>query len=258
MSAALKEGAPALEAGVRFELLRKDPEGILRLIARTERTSSPLFALPAGGYIARIHAGNVIRDTKVQVPDDGVLNQRIVLDAGQVVLTAAIANRPVNHQARFDLQRLDAPGAPITVTSRGQALTTVKPGQYRVTATIEAASASTEILVLPGGLTQAVVDVPVGFLRVATLSGIDDLKVMRGDVLTARADGGGLFHLSPGQYRIIAGKGDAVVETNAVVKVGHLASVRLDGADAQIAANASTKPVLMAQKPSSAPNVNRR
>jgi hypothetical protein len=258
LSAALKAGAPVLEAGVRFELFRKDPEGILRLVARTERTSSPLFAVPSGSYIARIQTGNVVRDSQVKVPEDGILNERIALNAGQIILTAAIANRPVNQRARFDLQRLDAPGASITIVSRGQALTTVKPGRYRVTATIEAASASTEVSILPGAVARAFVDVPIGFLRVVTLSGIDDLKVMRGDVLTARADGGGMFRLSPGQYRIVAGKGEAVIEANAIVKVGHVASVELDGDDAQIAANVHARPILIAQQPSMAPKVNRR
>jgi len=203
ISAAYAQNGAAIENGVKFELLRRDEDGVLRLIARTERTGTPLFDIPPGEYVARATIDNVTRESPATVPVDGVANQRIVLDAGRIDLAAAANGRVASHGASFALHRIDERSDAIEVSGRGRALTAVPAGRYRVTARIDAASAEQVVTVAAGELTQLTVDVPLGFLRVSSPTAFGPYQVLRGGQEIARANGGdGLFRLAPGFYRI--------------------------------------------------------
>lgn len=256
LSATLADGVAPLGVGVRYELLRRGADGVLRLVARTERTASPLFAVPPGAYVARVTLGAVSRDVAATAPEFGVVNRRVALDAGQIELAAAVSGRPAVHGAGFLIEPLDRVAPAIEMNRSGQVLATLPAGRYRVTAKIGRASEIREIDVAAGKLARAVVDVPLGFLRVSAAPGLTSLRIYRNGAEVARgAPGETLFRLAPGAYRIVAGSSQGALTANAVVENGRLIAARLEGgalAESETAA-VSPKPHarrLIAEQPS--------
>jgi len=233
LMASLSDGAAPLPSGVKFELLSRGADGVLRLAARTDRTASPLFAVPAGAYVARITVGALTRTFTVKAPYEGIVNRRVSLDAGQVALSATVAGRVVNRGANFRIERLDAPAEPITIEGRGRVLTTLPAGRYRATAVIDGvAAARTVVAVAPGEIVDAVVAASLGFLRVALSADAEGFRVLRDGEEVARGGAdGGLFRLPPGDYRIVADRGGAEAAAT-VVDSGLVEAALADGASA--------------------------
>ncbi len=228
LSVALAEGAAPIESGVSFELLRRTPEQGLQLAARTSRVGTPLFAVPPGRYVARIALGEVTRELAVSVPEFGIVNRRIVLNAGRLLLSAQLAGRAAATDAAFTIERLDAPGAPIALSGRGQPLATVAAGRYRVVARVGVAEAEAEFEVGAGETASAAVAVPTGFLRIAADADVVAVRVMRnGEVV---AIGPGLHRLGPGVYQVAGFNNGGAAESTVEVADGGLASVVLRGA----------------------------
>ncbi len=228
LSAELTAGRGLIESGVRFELLRRQRDGVLQLVARTERTATPLFEVPPGPYVARVSIGEVVRDVRVSVPADGVLNRRVDLSAGRIELAAAVLGQPVNSGASFRVESLDAPADAFELSGRGRMLAIFPAGRYRVTARIDGAHAARQVTLPPGALASAVVEVPIGYLRVAPLTGGEGFRVLRRGQEVARGGaGGGLFRLPPGAYRIVGLANETVDLARAVVQEGRLASAKL-------------------------------
>lgn len=238
LMASLKPDGTRLLSGTRFELLRADKAGVYRLIARTERTGHPLFAVPAGRYLARISRGGAVRDVEVWAPEKGVSTRTISLDAGQLALAALAGGRPASLGAEFHIRRLDGPGPTVTISGRGRALATVPAGRYRVRALIDQASAERIVEVRPGEIAAAGLNVPIGFVRVAltvTSAGAaaDPLtppviSIVRNGREIARAVGESpLFRVAPGPYTVIARVGQIEAERDVVADVGALVDVAL-------------------------------
>lgn len=205
LTAALTETSAVLEGGVRFDVLRRDADGVLRLAARTYRTGAPLFELPPGRYVARVVAGAASRDAAITIPKDGILARRIVLAAGQVEMTAAVSGRPIaSAVARFRLQRLDSPAPEVMHEGAGSALLTVPAGRYRAIAEIDGARVQQDIVVTPGALVAAKLDLAVGFLRVDGAPGAGaPVRVLRfGREVARSGERRPLFRLPPGAYRV--------------------------------------------------------
>lgn len=230
LSATLADGGTPLAGDVRFDLLRRDVEGVLRLVARTSRTATPLFDVPPGRYLARVVAGAAVRDLPVTAPAEGVSNRRIALDAGRLELAATVSNRAPSKGARFTIQRLDAPAEAIRREGGGQALVTLPAGRYRIDVELGVARASAEATVVADEVTRTAFDLAVGFLRVEGAPPGGDVRVLRFGKEVARAapTDRPLFRLPPGAYRIAADAGAA----RAVVAAGGLVHVDLRRPDA--------------------------
>lgn len=238
LSASLVRGGERLVGGARFELLQADKDGVYRLIARTERTATPLFAVPAGRYLARVSRGGAVSEAEVWAPEIGVVTRKISLDAGQLALAALSGGRPASRGAEFRVERLDGPGPILTISGRGRALATVPAGRYKVRATIDQAGAERIVAVRPGEIAAAGIDVPVGFVRVAlavTGPGKDvgplapaEISILRNGREIASAKGESpLFRLAPGPYTVIARSGRVEAERDVIAGAGALVSIAM-------------------------------
>lgn len=204
--ASLATGGQTLGAGVRFELLKADDNGVLRLVARTSRIATPLFSPSPGRYMARVTVGEASAMTFVDAPEFGIANYRIVLDAGQLVIAATIAGRPVSGGARFFVERIDAPAETLELRRGGKVLTTVPAGRYRVTARLDAAEASTETDVAAGRMARVDLETALGFLRLEGVPAGVEVRVLRfGREMMLGHASRRLFRLPPGAYRVEAG-----------------------------------------------------
>ncbi len=262
LMASLVQGGDPLVDGARFELLRADQNGVYRLVARTERTGNPLFAVPEGRYLARVSRGGAVSEAEVWAPKSGVATRRLSLDAGQLALAALSGGRPAARGAHFRVERLDAPGPIMTISGRGRALATVPAGQYRIHAAIDHANAERVVQVRPGEIVAAGLDVPLGFVRVAlTINHGNDrraqprapaeISILRDGQEIASAKGESpLFRLAPGSYKVIARSGRAAIERDVIADAGALVDVSMTLNQSEIAAvNTSASPVLIAQQP---------
>ncbi len=251
LTASLAAGSGTLSAGARYDLLRADNAGVMRLVARTFRADAPLFGVPPGRYIARVAIGEVSKDMPVVVPVDGISNRRIVLDAGRLTLTAAIANRQITHGVAFRIDRLDKPQTPVTIQGRGQAMAVLPAGRYRVLAAVDGAESASVVDVLAGGTARASLNLPAGFLRVADHAGLQRLRILKnGTPVSLPAGARGLYRLTPGEYTVVGMAGGNEVSATAWVREGCLAAVRF-GHDQSLvadAAKAAPLPVLMARQ----------
>lgn len=228
LSATLVKGGPPLEEGVRFELLRRGPDGVLRLVARTVRIDMPLFAAPPGPYVARVTVGGLTRDHFAEAPVEGIVNRRLVLDAGQVELAATVAGRIVNSGARFRAERIDKAGLPIVITGRSRMLATLPAGRYRVAATVDGATSSQFVEVAAGAVFRETFDLALGYLRVAAPKRARGFRVLRGNRVVAEASADhALFRLPPGPYRVIGAVDGVGMTADATVEVGRLAAAAL-------------------------------
>lgn len=270
MASLVQDGAPLVD-GARFELLRADAHGVYRLIARTERTGNPLFAVPAGRYLARVSRGGAVSEAEVWAPEKGVVTRRLALDAGQLALAALSGGRPAVRGAQFRVERLDGPGPIMTISGRGRALATVPAGRYKVHAAIDHASAERIVEVQPGEIVAAGLDVPLGFVRVALSFGPSqgpaqgpqapaEISIVRNGREIAKAVGESpLFRLAPGPYTVVARSGSGAAERQVVADAGALVDVALTISPPETtAANARSAPVLIAQQPNGAPSDTNR
>lgn len=270
MASLVQDGAP-LVGGARFELLRADAHGVYRLIARTERTGNPLFAVPAGRYLARVSRGGAVSEAEVRAPEKGVVTRRLALDAGQLALAALSGGSPAVRGAQFRLERLDGPGPIMTISGRGRALATVPAGRYKVHAAIDHAGAERIVEVQPGEIVAAGLDVPLGFVRVALSFGPPqgpeqgpqapaEISIVRNGREIAKAVGESpLFRLAPGPYTVVARSGSGAAERQVVADAGALVDVALTiSLPEKTAANARSAPVLIAQQPNGSPSDTNR
>lgn len=230
LSATLSAVDAPLGVGARYELYRREADGGLSLVARTERTATPLFSVPPGAYLARVTLGAAMRQVDVAVPEVGVANRRVALNAGQVELAAMVSGRPAAHDAGFVIERLDRATPAIQMNRSGQVLATLPEGRYRVTARVGQARQAREIQVTAGGLGRAVLDVPIGFLRVAAPGRVDGLRIYRDGREVARARAGEtLFRLPPGAYQVVGRSEKGPVSAQALIEDGRMALARLVG-----------------------------
>lgn len=271
LMASLVQGGGPLVDGARFELLRADTHGVYRLIARTERTASPLFAVPAGRYLARVSRGGAVSEAEVWAPESGVVTRRLALDAGQLALAALSGGRAAARGAQFRVERLDGPGPIMTISGRGRALATVPAGRYKIHATIDHANAERIVEVRPGEIVAAGLDVPLGFVRVALTfasapgrgSGSHapaEISIVRNGREIASAKGESpLFRLAPGPYTVIARSGRVATKSQVVADAGALVDVAMTIGQSETAAlNKQLDPVLIAQQPNDGqPSTNR-
>jgi hypothetical protein len=271
LMASLVQGGGPLVDGARFELLRADTHGVYRLIARTERTASPLFAVPAGRYLARVSRGGAVSEAEVWAPEAGVVTRRLALDAGQLALAALSGGRAAARGAQFRVERLDGPGPIMTISGRGRALATVPAGRYKIHATIDHANAERIVEVRPGEIVAAGLDVPLGFVRVALTfasapgrgSGSHapaEISIVRNGREIASAKGESpLFRLAPGPYTVIARSGLVATKSQVVADAGALVDVAMTIGQSETAAlNKQLDPVLIAQQPNDGqPSTNR-
>jgi hypothetical protein len=262
LMASLVEDGDPLVGGARFELLRADTHGGYRLVARTERTASPLFAVPAGRYLARVSRGGAVSEAQVLAPETGVTTRRLTLDAGQLALAALSGGRPAARGAQFRVERLDAPGPIITISGRGRALATVPGGLYKVFAAIDLASSERIFQVQPGEIVAAGLDVPLGFVRVAltyaSAAGRDpsayapaEISIVRnGREITSAKGETPLFRLAPGPYTVIARSGRLATERQVIANAGALVDVAMTiSKDETASLNSQLGPVLIARQP---------
>lgn len=265
LTASLVQGGDVLADGARFELLRADADGVYRLVARTERTSTPLFAVPAGRYLARVSRGGATSEAEVWAPSKGVLTRKLSLDAGQLALAALSGGRPASRGAEFRVERLDGPGPVLTISGRGRALATVPTGRYKVVAKIDQAGAERVLAVRPGEIVAAGIDVPLGFVRVAlavTGPGRDvgplapaEISIVRNGREIARAQGESpLFRLAPGAYTVVARSGRVETERDVVADAGALVDVAmtLDRSNTALLTEHPANGVLIARQPTQA------
>lgn len=228
LTVALSGEHRTLETGARFELWRSVAEGAPELVAGTDRTATPLFAVPPGPYLARIHMDGFVHETSVTVPDVGVVSRKIVLDAGRLALSAKVGGRTVAHGAGFRLERLDAEQPAIELDGRGRVLATAPAGRYRVTAVVGAGRTSEVIELAAGATDEMTLSIPMGFLRVGADAASGAVSVLQNGVEVARADlGGALFRLPPGEYDIYAANDGAPLVGGARVENGAVVAARL-------------------------------
>ena len=201
--ASLTPNGPTLEVGGRFELLRADGNDVLRLVARTSRIATPLFAPPPGRYMARVVLGQAAATIFVEAPEVGIANYRLVLDAGQLEIAATISGRPMSGDTRYSIERLDAPGEILALRRSGRVLVTVPAGRYRVTARLDAAETSTETQVVAGHMARVDLETALGFLRLEGVAAGDEVQILRfgREVMRSNASRR-LFRLPPGAYRV--------------------------------------------------------
>lgn len=267
----LVENGDPLVDGARFELLRADTHGAYRLVARTDRTASPLFAVPAGRYLARVSYGGAVSEAQVWAPETGVTTRRLTLDAGQLALAALSGGRPAARGAQFRLERLDAPGPIISISGRGRALATVPAGRYKVYAAIDIASSERIVQVQPGEIAAAGLDIPLGFVRVAltyaSAHGRDpsayapaEISIVRNGREIASAKGETpLFRLAPGPYTVIARSGGLTTERQVVANDGAMVDVAMTiNNDETASLNSQLGPVLIARQPDHSQHIENR
>lgn len=227
--ASLTTGGPTIPAGARFELLEHDSNGVLRLVARTKRTSAPLFSPPPGQYVVRIALGHAVAMIDVEAPVFGIQTYRVDLNAGQVEMAATMAGRPISSAANFVIQRMDDhPREIARLTRSGPALATLPAGRYRVTANLDASEMAGEVIVEPGQFTRLDLEAPVGFLRIDGVGEGDVARVLRLGREVARADSRQqLFRLPTGAYRVEVGD----IRRRVVVAARRVAAIDLSAPD---------------------------
>ena len=246
LTAVLRSGADALAEGVIFEVYeaKKDLEGKRHKITHSY-DAQPLFKLPAGRYYVVASHGAANATAEVEVGAGGLTEQILTLNAGYLRL-ASIAvdgaeqlDRDLSYEVFAARKDLQGNRQKITHSYDAQPLFKLPAGGYHVAVSHGSANASAEVEVAAGELTEHVLTLNVGYLRVFSVPVEGGQRLEDGvayEVFEARKDLAGnrqkvtysydgqpLFKLPAGRYYVAAALGSAYGSAEVEVRAGELA-----------------------------------
>lgn len=242
--ATLSEGGPEIDSGMRWDIYEAaaDADGKRKHVSGNYDTKSS-FQLNAGRYLVVAKRGDATasQEFEVQSVDDSV-RHTIVLDAGIVVLTAALieGQDPVSDGMRWDIysadKDLEGKRKHITGSYDAKAQFTINSGNYHVIAkngdasvagdiTVEAGKRLEQLYILNAGLAvfeatydEAGQEVKDG-MRWDVYSVEKDLDGKRAHI-TGSYDTKTRFMLHANKYFVVAKRGDASLSREVNIAAG--------------------------------------
>ena len=250
MVARMAPGGRPINGNVRWDVYTAETDDRGRRKQITYSSSSePRFDLLAGKYYVQAKYGAVTRGRVFDVPPGPMRDQDLVLDAGRITLSAAMAERSKNlsRNVRWDVYEaeIDDEGKRRHVTYSGNP----KPrfylaaGKYLVTVKHESAMASREIEITAGKRHTARFVMGAGRLKFTSMlkAGAKPIRrSLRYDVYAAEPDEDGnrqhvtystryapKFALPVGDYRVVVTHGAAKTAFDASVAAGKFAEHKI-------------------------------
>ena len=180
LSAVLTDGGEPLARGVTYEVytaVRDAGGNRKRVTGSNQPYEAAWFALPAGRYFVTAAYGSASANVEVEVTPAGVSQQILNLRAGILQLTAVLADggEPLARDVAYEVYAAarDAEGNRKRVTGSNlpnEAARFVLPaGRYFVTAAYGSASANVEVEVTPAGVSQQILNLRAGILRLTAV-----------------------------------------------------------------------------------------
>ncbi len=180
LTAVLADGGKPLEEGVAFTVYTaaRDAEGNRKRVTGSNQYSGPpRFPLPAGRYFVTAEYGSASADVEVEVTPAEVTQQILNLRAGILRLTAVLADggKPLEEGVAYTVYTAarDAEGNRKRVTGSNQysgpPRFPLPAGRYFVTAEHGSASANVEVEITPAGVTQQILNLRAGILRLTAV-----------------------------------------------------------------------------------------
>jgi len=245
LTALLTQDGHSIEQGLVWRIYdaRPGPDGKPRLIA-THREASPQLRLDPGDYVVSVAFGRAHLTRKVTVSPGGAAQERFVLNAGGLRLTAVLANgEPVTDRAvAFDIfsDERDQYGQRMRVMSavRPGVIVRLNAGIYNVVGTYGDANAvaRADVTVEAGKLTEATLShaaAKVTFKLVARPGGdaIADtqwsIATQRGETVKESVGALPTHVLAPGTYVVSARNAGEVFQRLFTVQAGETAQVEV-------------------------------
>ena len=205
LTAVLAAGSEPLTRGVSYEVYtaERDAAGERRLvIGSSQYADPPRFPLPVGRYFVTATHGSASASTVVDVTAGEITHQILNLGAGVLRLTAVLSDggealaRGVAYSVHTAAR--DAEGNRRLVVESNQYADPPRfplpAGHYFVTATYGSASANAEVEVTPAGVTQQILNLRAGILRLTAVLADGSEALARGvayQVHTAAQDAEG-------------------------------------------------------------------
>ena len=203
-TAILAEGREPLAEGVAYDvyLAERDAEGNRKRVAGSlSAYGPPRLPLPAGRYVVTAKYGSASATVDVDVRPAGVTNQILNLRAGILRPRAILTDggEPLPEGVAYDVytaaqdaegnrKRIDG-----SLSAYGPPRLPLPAGRYLVTAKYRTASATVEVEVTPGEITNQILNLRAGILRPTAIadSGTRLSKGVTYEVYTAAQDSEG-------------------------------------------------------------------
>ena len=188
LTAALADGGTAV-SGVAYEVYgaAQDAEGKRKYVTGSNLPNEAArFVLPAGRYFVTAAYGSASANVEVEVTPAGVSQQILNLRAGILRLTAVLADggtavSGVAYEVYAAARNAEGKRKYVTGSNLpNEAARFVLPaGRYFVTAAYGSASANVEVEITPAGVSQQILDLRAGILRLTAVLA-DDGKALSG------------------------------------------------------------------------------
>jgi len=245
----LAEGSEPLARGVDYTVYAaaRDAEGNRkRITGSNEYSDPPRFPLPAGRYVVVASYGSASANLEVEVTPAGVIDRTVNLGAGILRLNAVLAegSKPLARGVAYTVYAAarDAEGNRKRITGSNEFSDPPRfplpAGPYVVTASYGDASANLEVEVTPSGVTDRIVNLRAGILRLNAVPADGGEPLARGVAYTVYAaaqdaeghrkritgsdpsSGPPRFPLPAGRYFVTAAHGGGNASTETVVAAG--------------------------------------
>ncbi len=258
----LSEGGPEIENGNAWEIFalaaNGEPGGQISTEYNTYRG-----LLPAGPYRLVARIGEARAELDVTLTDDALLEPRVILNAGTLILRPRVAEGgPIDTGAGLNLTSaagMDGTyyGETTIIVPAGETTIRMRIGEAEITETVTVAAGETVEKDLIAGAGVAVIDAYYvdGVIMDTTQHGVEVLKAKKAldgsqESLAVSYGPGQVFTLPPGDYIARITQGAAETDASFTVKSGERVEVKviLDaGVLAIIAAGANAIEVLDAK-----------
>jgi hypothetical protein len=238
--ALLTEDGQSIDQGLVWHIFRDrpGPDGRPRLVSR-HREASPSLRLDAGDYLVSVAFGRAHLTRKISVPPDGGTQERFVLNAGGLRVSAMLGSEAIPERAiTYEIFSDERQRTRVMGGLRPGVIIRLNAGIYSIIGTYGDANATAraDVTVEAGKLTEATLThaaAKVTFKLVSRAGGdaLADTQwnLANAQGATVKESVGALptHFLAPGTYTVSARNGGEVFQRDFTVKAGQAAQVEV-------------------------------